>query len=148
MKKRKTSKTPYVSAKKGQTEAQGDKAQCNAKVQGYEIQCDEKAQDDETQCDDEIKGDETPCDVEIPDIDIQDDIGLNNTNTCFESNVDNILTLEEFIKEDSTLNLNSQVEEMKKHIFGLEVLNQAMKEQCVVLQNKNVELVGEVHERK
>lgn len=143
MKKRKTSKALDFSAQKSLVEGHGDKAHCNGEVHGDQIKCDDKVQDYETQREDEMKGDETPFYVQMSDIDIQYDIGLGNTNTCFESTAEKILMWEEFIKEDCTLNLNSEVEELKECIYALKFLKWSMKGHGVVFHNKNVEVVGE-----
>lgn len=57
-------------------------------------------------------------------------------------------TPEELRVENSTLSLKSQIEELKQHVYGLEVLNQAMKVQITVQKWANVELAREVKEHK
>lgn len=61
----------------------------------------------------------------------QDNFDLDDDGTCMELTVERS-TPEELRVENSTLSLKSQIEELKQHVYGLEVLNQAMKVQITV----------------
>jgi len=76
------------------------------------------------------------------------DIDLNDSDTNLVSIVEKIPAQEKSVKEDPTLHLNNQIEELKKIIYRLEVLNQTFKEQRIMYKQKNTELEEEVKEKK
>lgn len=96
----------------------------------------------------EVQDIQTLHDIEMKEVNDQGDIELDDADTSLESTVEKNPTQEEFIKEDPTLHLKSQIEEFKKRIYGLEVLNQTLKVQGTVQKQKNIELEGEVKEKK
>lgn len=77
----------------------------------------------------------------------QHNFDLDNDGTCLESTIEDLVP-EELRMENSTLCLNSRIEELKQHVYGLEVLNRAMKKQHTDPKQAHTKLVGEVKEKK
>lgn len=96
----------------------------------------------------EVQGTETLHDIEMQEDNDSGDIKLDDVGTGLESTIEKNLAQEEVVQEDPTLHLNIQIEELKQCIYGLEVLNQALKVQGTVQKQKNIELEREVKEQK